>query len=925
MYLIVEEFQYRSASAKRLIHEIFPWEREGAMDIDCVGYHYSAKLGDTVFFLPRVVLDKDGKLFGNESYDPEILLNLTEARKNGLITDDDYNFLYGFSVWIYRAISEYRKEQEQKPEEQRSGIIYSRDRAAVGTVGQVVYNTFLDIMLSLIQFNEENQDYVTFILREIHSGYNKINWVRTISKSRAMVQGESVVYVDTVNKKKQINFEEELFIIFFSILRHLGQRYGFPIKINFGYELLTEDEFQDYLEGYGTIRLEQIRYKYFSDKQLHLWQLCYDFFNMATNVNTTEQKDDYLVVKNFNIVFEAMIDRLLSDNTDRRIDLLKLKDQKDGKRVDHIYAYQGLIHNQGDIYYIGDSKYYKQNNEPGTESVYKQYTYARNVIQANLNLFNNQEAGYEPGKDYLVYLDKETEGYNITPNFFIRAFIGKDKNYTEDGLELRKSEKPNFHFPNRLFDRDTLLLQHYNINFLYVLAVYGGDNDAAQKTFKKKAKKLFREKIITEIENGYQFFSLQMKPIEVPSEVDDEEVVTERDKMNRLIERKYFHKLLGKAFRPFKEEQFLYLSLEKSEEFYSENMKLLSYLSQDFNIRHYKLGTDPRDTINTFAQLTYNATGIGVGASGRVYSYDEFNDEVFLVGGYRSDKNHLQWILENKLYNIRASVNRYGYRDGMIDPHIVTARYLVLYEINDSSKRNYHVYRIEDWKLRSQEWMENNGYKNPNGHYILYELSDEVAFEPAIVNSMLELGLYKDLEYRNNELQENLVGWNNREYIGSPVFLSGKEISEFALASHRQTNKALVVVNISDADLSMMNTGYSAALFITDRTAETIKEFNTASWLIYSNKKTHKVFRIMGDSTITSSVPDGYLQRRHAEVLREEIPDKKERDKVVPLFYLNIAVSPDESGLDISQKLINRVPEGLSGYDAHVIDFSSNA
>lgn len=926
MYLIIEEYQYQSAYAKQLIHELFPWEREGAMDLDCVGYHYSAKLGDTVFFLPKVVVDKNGKLFGKEEYDPETLLNLTKARNEGRISDDDYNFLYGFSVWIYRAISEYQKEQEHKPKEERSGIIYSdKSRATVGTTGQQVYNTMLDIMLSLIQFNEENQDYFTFILRNIHSGFNKINWTKTISKSQAIIQGGSVVYVDAINKKKQINFEEELFVIFFSILQHLNQRYGFPVKINFGYELLTDDEFENYLDGFGTIRLEQIRYKYFSDKQIYLWQLCHDFFAMANHVNTSEQKDDYLVVKNFNIVFEAMIDRLLSDKRDARIDKLNLKDQKDGKRVDHIYAYKGLIHNQGDIYYIGDSKYYKQNNDPGSESVYKQYTYARNVIQANLNLFNNQEGNFEAGKDYLVYLDKETEGYNITPNFFIRAYIGEDKDYNDDGLELRKSEKPNYHFPNRLFDRDTLLLQHYNINFLYVLSVYGSDDDAAQQTFKKKAQRLFREKIITEIENSYQFFSLQLKPIEVTDEDEDDdemETPTDRDKMNRLIELKYFHRLLGKAFRPFKEEQFLYLSLEKNEEFYAENMKLLSDLSQDFNIRYYKLGSDPRDTINTFAELTYQEVGVGQGKQreGHAFQFEDFKDEVFLVGGYRSDKKHLDWIKEHKLYNIRASVNRHGYRSGIIDENVVSARYLVLYDINDHDKRDYHVYRIEEWKTHNQKWMESHGYDKPSGQYIVYSLSDEIIFEPAIVNAMIGLGLYRELEFKTEVLKEPLAGWSDREHFGAPKFVTGQEIANFALASHRQSNKALVVVNISDKDLSKMEQGYSAALFVADKTPDTIKEFTAASYLIYSNKQAHKVFQIVGDSTITAAVPQGYLERRYAEVLKDKHPDKKERNKVAPQFYLNFAVQPDTTGLEIDQKVINKVPEGLSGYDAHVIE-----
>lgn len=50
------------------------------------------------------------------------------------------------------------------------------------------------------------------------------------------------------------------------------------------------------------------------------------------------------------------------------------------------------MENDGQTYYIGDSKYYKLSGELGDESVYKQYTYARNVIQWNLDIFNGENA-----------------------------------------------------------------------------------------------------------------------------------------------------------------------------------------------------------------------------------------------------------------------------------------------------------------------------------------------------------------------------------------------------------------------------------------------------------------------------------------------------------------------------------------------------
>lgn len=82
-------------------------------------------------------------------------------------------------------------------------------------------------------------------------------------------------------------------------------------------------------------------------------------------------------------------------------------------------------------YYIGDSKYYKMGHELGSESIYKQYTYARNVIQWNLDIFNNGNTT-ESG---IRIRDDVTEGYNIIPNFFVSAKMDESFDYTNDGIE----------------------------------------------------------------------------------------------------------------------------------------------------------------------------------------------------------------------------------------------------------------------------------------------------------------------------------------------------------------------------------------------------------------------------------------------------------------------------------------------------------
>ena len=215
--------------------------------------------------------------------------------------------------------------------------------------------------------------------------------------------------MNPVNKKRQINFDEELLVIFFSILNYIGDQYGFPKDINCNFNLIKGKQFETYRKGFGKVRLQQIKYKYFSDKALELWELCYAFFENANKVFTNKDQQEYLLVKNFNIVFEAIIDELIGER-----DIPKgLKEQEDGKRVDHMYTYKGLTTHEEDkpIYYIGDSKYYKIGNQIGKESVYKQFTYARNVIQWNLNLFmNGDKADAEWLGKVPMLRDETTEG-----------------------------------------------------------------------------------------------------------------------------------------------------------------------------------------------------------------------------------------------------------------------------------------------------------------------------------------------------------------------------------------------------------------------------------------------------------------------------------------------------------------------------------
>ena len=571
MRVIIEGYCYRASAVRDVLRELSSLENVGGeISVGYVGYYYHPQLRDCVFILPKVLVNEENKVFSR--LDPHDIIDLDHCTE---LSSEERSFIYEFAVWIYRAIEVFNKSNPN------SGIVLHRKIAEMGKGKRVLSNTFLDILLSLLRFNKERHSFFTTILRNLHSGYNKINWTRTISRSTAWVQDDVPVYLNPVNKKRQINTDEELIIIYFSILNHISETYGFPVDITLGFELIKGRKFEHYLKGYGKRRLQQIKYRYFSDIQLRLWEMCYAFFDKAHQIHIVTEQREYLLVKNFNIVFEAIIDELIGDKEPPR----GLKDQDDGKRVDHIYSYRNLTNNEEDkpIYYIGDSKYYKIGNMISDESVYKQFTYARNVIQWNLNLFlDNSEEDAALRKEHPIYRDEQTEGYNIVPNFFISAKMDEKLSYA-DNVSTTNRENNTFlsrHFENRLFDRDTLLVYHYDVNFLYVVSLYARENAHQKAQWKQKVRELFREKIQEALKEKYAFYAMAPKP-----GVNHEKYLREN-----------FQELLGKVYRPFDDTNYLSLALDKQKE--SENKDLLDKLQKDYYVVECPLGKNPTSVLS---------------------------------------------------------------------------------------------------------------------------------------------------------------------------------------------------------------------------------------------------------------------------------------------------------------------------------------
>ncbi len=505
MKVFIEAQKYpMSEVAPYLDNRYYDADLQGNVKIPYVGYFYCAAEQTTIMVLPKVFDGKEAEL--------------------------KEEFKFSVSTWLYLAIKQFNARKKDNQISETSQV-----QEVISNIAQQD-NSELEVILSLLKFNRDNQSLFTFVKKNNTSQNHKINWTKTVAKKQPFLNDfGQPVYNQLVTKSKTLQTDEELICIFFSLLHDLQQKYHFKTYLNPAYELMKGRAFEQF-KTKATRRLKAIKSHYFSDKLLRLWHLCYAYFERLEQVKANKGINEVLLVRDFNIVFEDMIDALLGESNLPKA----LKEHKDGKRIDHIYPYQSLIFEDA-IYYIGDSKYYKNEAEFEQKSIYKQYTYSKNVIQYNIDLFNKEQLD-----DNFRYRDELTEGYNVTPNFFISAILNERFDASLDALTPRgKAIERNIHFKNRLFDRDTLHLQAYDINFLFVLNSYIARNHQQSKDFSQKAKKLFRENMLEYLNQTYDFYEIRSnEPLET-------------------FVNQHFRVLNGKMYRPSSMANALIVALEK--------------------------------------------------------------------------------------------------------------------------------------------------------------------------------------------------------------------------------------------------------------------------------------------------------------------------------------------------------------------------
>jgi hypothetical protein len=780
MRILIEEYQYKYEDVSHVLNGLgILHDVEGKVSLSYVGYFYSPEIQDTIFILPKVLLEGkfgEEKVFGHIA--PKELINPDECEG---LTGDERKFIYKLSVWIYRAICVFKEHEYDRTKgvKKKPSIVLHKQAPYIGHSKRIKATTFLDVLLALQQWNKNNQQYVTFIVKNLHAGFNKINWTRTITRSQSFISedengNQSVAYLNPVNKKRCINFDEELLVIFYSILHYINKEYGLPVEINVNFDLIKDEKFKKYLNGYGKRRLKQIKYKYFSDKALELWGLCFDFFDQPIHARISADRKEYLLVKSFYVVFESIIDKLIAGDQKLPDGLI---DQEDGKVVDHMYQYYELTNNDSgkEIYYIGDSKYYKRGRELSDESIYKQFTYARNVVQWNIDLFNDKTE--EEQKGHIKLRDDVTEGYNIIPNFFISA--QQNDLLMSDSIELTK-DREQFHFSrqfeNRLFDRSTFLLAHYDVNFLFVLALYGRDKESAQVEWRRSARKKFREQIQSLLNERFIFYAM------TPHEDVDA----------NLFVKENFQSLLGKVFRPFDDDlnqQYFSLALRNPEKIditkkggpelkaklIDENDATLFLIKQAFYYERCDLGVDPRTKLQKVEPAQHKNIEKSLLT---IHHIENYLDKWFVIGGFNA-KKQMKWMFgreggkRDDAYNVRIGKQVHG---GIVKTRdeIKHAKFAILYEFGKEPDGVFKSFRVKNTGEMTKDQMIRTGYEDPrHDSYLCYFFDEEVSLGEFNIRAIIEADRKKFEEAKKDPSDEYP--------LGRPIYMKGEELQNYKL------------------------------------------------------------------------------------------------------------------------------------------------
>ena len=328
-----------------------------------------------------------------------------------------------------------------------------------------------------------------------------------------------------------------------------------------------------------------------------------------------------------------------------------------------------------------------------------------------------------------------TEGYDVIPNFFISAFVYDDHKYNarENIRKHNKNDehctKVSYQFPDRLFDRDTLFLSQYDVNFLYVLYLYARNKSNEKAQWKEHVRKIFRDEIRAVIQNEFKIYAMRAR-----LGVD-----------GALYLQQHFYELNGRVFQPYGEERTTYFAYARPTKRMQETQAQYNELKKHFVIEECDMGKDPqealKDDINQELEKPVESSQWLT-----IHYLERYLERGVLIGYYK-DKKHLQWILGNNdkgslVYNVRLQVKGEEPRDGAHTSYFYEKKnilFVILYSDNFEDTGEYIVFHVKDTASKvTEERMQETWYPfDVKGPHFFFRFDEEVSIGHLDINALI--------------------------------------------------------------------------------------------------------------------------------------------------------------------------------------------
>lgn len=208
----------------------------------------------------------------------------------------------------------------------------------------------------------------------------RINWKRTINKSKLIISGDSLIYSSPYYMNNNILYNHPLTILYGYHLLEIEEHAGIKINLNNQYRKIIEDNKR-------TINvkaiLDNFKSSIFSDRERRVFKILEAINKNNRKLSKTEGKRNLYYLENINNLWEHMLKSVLEDQYDSfkkyfpegiyKLDIRGEEYTKPGLRMipDLIKEYKGKL-------YIIDAKNYLphiNNNIPRTADINKQLLY----------------------------------------------------------------------------------------------------------------------------------------------------------------------------------------------------------------------------------------------------------------------------------------------------------------------------------------------------------------------------------------------------------------------------------------------------------------------------------------------------------------------------------------------------------------------